>query len=109
MVWVCLDKRDGNYEQAQKCNLAPWWEAKKSHHQYLYNQINIPDTASYSSVKTWVGLLTETPKMQSSLGHGTWPQLMFCALVAVQVPEAGRGRVGASEQGDSSDDDQDSE
>ena len=47
--------------------------------------------------------------MQSSLGHGTWPQLMFCALVAVQVPEAGRGRVGASEQGDSLDDDQDSE
>ena len=34
---------------------------------------------------------------------------MCCALVAVWVPEVGRGRVGASEQGGSLDDDQDSE
>ena len=34
---------------------------------------------------------------------------MCCALVAVQVPEVGRGRVGVLEQGGSSDSDQDSE
>ena len=34
---------------------------------------------------------------------------MCCALVAVQVPEVGRGWVGVSEQGGSSDSDQDSE
>ena len=58
-------------------------------------------------VKTRIGLLAETPETQSSLRCGTWPQLMCCALVAVRVPEVGRGRVGASEQGGSSDDDQD--
>ena len=58
-------------------------------------------------VKTRIGLLAETPETQSSLRCGTWPQLMCCALVAVWVPEVGRGRVGASEQGGSSDDDQD--
>ena len=56
-----------------------------------------------------VRLLTKTPETQSLLRCGTWPQLMDCALVAVQVPEVGRGWVGASEQGDSSDGDQDSE
>ena len=60
-------------------------------------------------VKTQVGLLTETPETRSSLGRGTWPQLMCCALVAVWVPEVRRGRVGVSEQGGSSDIDQDSE
>ena len=63
----------------------------------------------WGAVKTWVGLLAETPETQSSLRRGTWPQLMCCALVAVQVPEVGRGQVGVSEQGGSSDDDQDSE
>ena len=61
------------------------------------------------NVKTWIGLQAETPETQSSLGRGTWPQLMCCALVAVQVPEVGRGRVGASKQGGSLDSDQDSE
>ena len=61
------------------------------------------------SVKTQVRLLTETPETWSLLGCGTWPQLMCCALVAVRVPEVGRGWVGALEQGGSSDDDQDSE
>ena len=60
-------------------------------------------------VKTRIGLLAETPETQSLLGHGTWPQLMCCALVAVRVPEVGRGRVGALEQGGSLDSDQDSE
>ena len=55
----------------------------------------------------WIRLLAETLETQSSLGRGTWPQLMCCALVAVQVPEVGRGWVGVSEQGGSSDDDQD--
>ena len=55
----------------------------------------------------WIGLLAETPETRSSLGRGTWPQLMCCALVAVRVPEVGRGRVGVSEQGGSLDDDQD--
>ena len=32
---------------------------------------------------------------------------MYCALVAVQVPEVRRGQVGALEQGGSSDNDQD--
>ena len=59
------------------------------------------------TVKTQIGLLAETPETQSSLGGGTWPQLMCCALVAVQVPEVGRGRVGASEQGGFSDNGQD--
>ena len=54
-------------------------------------------------------LLTETSKTRSSLGCGTWPHLMCCALVSVWVPEVGGGRVGASEQRDSSDSDQDSE
>ena len=63
----------------------------------------------YVCVKTQIGLLAETPETRSSLRHGTWPQLMCCALVAVRVPEVGRGRVGASEQGGSSDSDQDSE
>ena len=58
-------------------------------------------------VKTRIGLLAETLETQSSLRRGTWPQLMCCALVAVRVPEVGRGRVGASEQGGSSDDGQD--
>ena len=58
-------------------------------------------------VKTRIGLLAKTPETRSSLGHGTWPQLMCCALVAVRVPEVGRGRGGASEQGGSSDDGQD--
>ena len=62
-----------------------------------------------NTVKTWVGLLTETLETQSSLRRGTWPQLMCCALVAVWVPEVGRGWVGVLEQGDSSDSDQDSE
>ena len=65
------------------------------------------DPVRVIDVKTWIGLLAETPETQSSLGHGTWPQLMCCALVAVWVPEVGRGRVGVSEQGGSSDDDQD--
>ena len=56
-----------------------------------------------------VRLLTETLNSQSLLGCGTWPQLMCCDLVAVWVPEVGRGQVGVSEQGGSSDDDQDSE
>ena len=56
-----------------------------------------------------VGLLTETPKTQSSLGCGTWPQLMCYALVAVWVPEVRRGSIGALDQGGSLDDDQDSE
>ena len=60
-------------------------------------------------VKTQVGLLAETLETQSSLGHGTWPQLMCCVLVAVWVPEVRRGRVRVSEQDDSSDSDQDSE
>ena len=60
------------------------------------------------SVKTQIGLLAETPETRSLFGRGTWPQLMCCALVAVRVPEVGRGRVGASEQGGSSDSDQDS-
>ena len=68
-----------------------------------------PTQAFWTSVKTQIGLLAETPETQSSLGHGTWPQLMYCALVAVWVPEVGRGWVGASEQGGSSDNDQDSE
>ena len=59
------------------------------------------------AVKTWIGLLAETPGTRSSLGRGTWPQLMCCALVAVWVPEVRRGRVGVSEQGGSLDDDQD--
>ena len=59
------------------------------------------------TVKTRIGLLAETPGTRSSLGRGTWPQLMCCALVAVRVPEVGRGRVGVSEQGGSSDDDHD--
>ena len=58
---------------------------------------------------TRVRLLTETLETQSSLRCGTWPQLMCCTIVAVQVPEVRRGQVGASEQGDSSDNDQDSE
>ena len=58
-------------------------------------------------VKMRIRLLAETPETQSLLGRGTWPQLMCCALVAVRVPEVGRGRVGVSEQGGSSDDDQD--
>ena len=58
-------------------------------------------------VKTRIGLLAETPETRSWLRRGTWPQLMCCALVAVQVPEVGRGRVGVLEQGGSSDDDQD--
>ena len=61
------------------------------------------------SVKTRIGLVADTPEALSSLGRGTWPQLMCCALVAVRVPEVGRGQVGVSEQGGSSDDDQDSE
>ena len=59
------------------------------------------------SVKTQLGLLAETPETWSLLGHGTWPQLMCCALVAVWVPEVGRGWVGALEQGGSLDDGQD--
>ena len=62
-----------------------------------------------ATVKMWVGLLTETLKTWSSLGCGAWPQLMCCALVAVRVPEVGRGRVRALQQGDSSDGVQDSE
>ena len=54
-----------------------------------------------------IGLLAETPETRSLLGRGTWPQLMCCALVAVRVPEVRRGRVGVSEQGGSSDNDQD--
>ena len=50
-------------------------------------------------VKMRIGLLAETPETQSLLGCGTWPQLMCCALVAVRVPEVGRGRLGALEQG----------
>ena len=61
------------------------------------------------TVKTRVRLLTKTLKTWSLLRRGTWPQLMCCALVAVWVPEVGRGQVGVSEQGGSSDDDQDSE
>ena len=38
-------------------------------------------------VKMWVRLLAKTPETQSSLGHGTWPQLTCCALVAVWVQE----------------------
>ena len=57
--------------------------------------------------KMRIVLLAETPETRSLLGRGTWPQLMCCALVAVRVPEVGRGRVGASEQGGSSDDGQD--
>ena len=56
------------------------------------------------SVKTQVGLLTETLETWSLLRCGTWPQLMCCALVVVQVPEVGRGQVGVSEQGGSSND-----
>ena len=56
-------------------------------------------------VKMRIGLLAETLGTWSLLGHGTWPQLMCCALVAVRVPEVGRGRVGALEQGGSSDSD----
>ena len=56
-----------------------------------------------------IRLLAKTLETQSLLGRGAWPQLMCCALVAVQVPEVGRGRVGASEQGGSLDSDQDSE
>ena len=63
----------------------------------------------WKSVKTRIGLLAETPETRSSLGHGTWPQLMCCALVAVRVPEVGRGWVGVLEQGGSADSDQDSE
>ena len=55
----------------------------------------------------WIGFLAETPETRSLLGCGTWPQLMCCALVAVWVPEVGRGQVGVLEQGGSSDDDQD--
>ena len=62
-----------------------------------------------NSVKTWIGLLAKTPETRSSVGHATWPQLMCCALVAVQVPEVGRGRVRVLEQGGSSDNGQDSE
>ena len=61
------------------------------------------------TVKMRVELLAETLETRSSLGCGTWPQLMCCALVAVRVPEVGRGRVGVSEQGGSLDSDQDSE
>ena len=61
------------------------------------------------SVKTQVGLLTETLETWSLLRYGTWPQLMCCALVAVQIPEVRRGQVGVSEQVGSSNDDQDSE
>ena len=53
--------------------------------------------------------MAETPETWSWLGRGTWPQLMYCALVAVQVPEVRRGWVRVSEQGGSSDSDQDSE
>ena len=63
----------------------------------------------WALVKTQVGLLAETLETRSSLGHGTWPQLLCCALIAVQVPEVGRGQVRVLEQGDSSDSDQDSE
>ena len=63
--------------------------------------------ATTGSVKTQIRLLAETLETWSLLGHGTWPQLMCCALVAVRVPEVGRGRVGVSEQGGSSDNDQD--
>ena len=65
------------------------------------------DLTHSHSVKMQIGLLAETPETRSSLGCGTWPQLMCCALVAVRVPEVGRGQVRASEQGGSSDDDQD--
>ena len=71
--------------------------------------IFLPIQLTSTTVKMWIGLLAETPETQSSLGRGTWPQLICCALVAVQVPEVGRGRVRASEQGGSSDNDQDSE
>ena len=64
-------------------------------------------SSAVSFVKTRIGLLAETLETRSSLGRGTWPQLMCCALVAVRVPEVGRGWVGASEQGGSLDDDQD--
>ena len=60
-------------------------------------------------VKMQVELLTETLETQSSPRCGTWPQLMCCTLVAVQVPEVGRSQVRVSEQGSSSDNDQDSE
>ena len=56
---------------------------------------------------TRIGLLAETPETRSSLGCGTWPQLMCCALVAVRVPEVGRDWVRVLEQGGSSDNDQD--
>ena len=76
----------------------------------LFSQTLFPFLYSHSSfVKTRIGLLTETLETWSSIGHGTWPQLMCCALVAVQVPEVRRGRVGALEQGGSLDSDQDSE
>ena len=58
-------------------------------------------------MKMQVQLLIETPKTRSLLGCGTWPQLMCCALVAVWVPEVGRGWVRASEERDSSDSGQD--
>ena len=63
--------------------------------------------ACWVAIKMRIGLLAETPETRSSFRRGTRPQLMCCALVAVRVPEVGRGRVGASEQGGSSDDGQD--
>ena len=68
-----------------------------------------PAPAYSRCVKMQVGLLTKTLETQSLLGHGAWPQLMCCDLVAVQVPEVKRGRVGVSEQDGSLDSDQDSE
>ena len=63
--------------------------------------------ACWVAVKMRIGLLAKTPETRSSLRCGTWPQLMCCALVAFWVPEVGRGRVRALEQGGSSDDGQD--
>ena len=70
--------------------------------------IFLPIQLTSTTVKMWIGLLAETPETRSSLGCGTWPQLLCCALVSVRVPEVRTGRVGASEQRDSSDGDQDS-
>ena len=75
--------------------------------QEIVNELS--EEGNLVPVKTQVRLLAESPEAWSLLRRGTWPQLMCCALVAVRVPEVGRGRVGVLEQGGSSDSDQDSE
>ena len=80
----------------------PLWMGSEPTFWYLWHSSSSSTLLRLCVTPDWNSKNSEVTQMWN------WPQLMCCALVAVQVPEVRRGRVKVSEQRDSSDSDQDS-